>query len=117
MSLKGSQLQHLRGLAHHLDPIVHVGKGGVSDTVVEAANVALTDHELVKVRLPQVEKSVRKQMAGELDRGRLDVRGQVELLGAAMGVEPVIVGGSGYAIANEKSDELADHLRAFLRDG
>lgn len=76
MSLKGTQLRHLRALAHHLDPIVHVGKGGVSESVVAAADQALSDHELVKVRLPQVEKAERKALASDLGtRTRAEVAG------------------------------------------
>lgn len=53
MPLTGNQRRYLRGLGHHLDPIVQVGHGGVTEGVVKALNVALHDHELVKVRLAQ----------------------------------------------------------------
>lgn len=66
MSLKGSQLRHLRSLAHDLEPIVRIGKGGVNDAVVAAADRALTDHELVKVRLPRVDRSERETLADHL---------------------------------------------------
>lgn len=67
-SLNGRQKRHLRALAHHLDPLVQVGKEGVSEAVVRAASQALTDHELIKVRLPQVERDERTQMAESLER-------------------------------------------------
>jgi len=38
-------------MAHALEPVVHVGHGGVSDGVVRAVEQALLDHELIKVRL------------------------------------------------------------------
>ena len=38
-SLNGRQVRHLRALAHHLDPVVIVGKEGVSDAVIRAASV------------------------------------------------------------------------------
>ena len=41
----------LRGIAHHLDPIVTVGDGGVSDALLAELERALVDHELVKVRM------------------------------------------------------------------
>ena len=95
MTLTGAQLRHLRSLAHHLDPIVHVGKGGVSDAIVGAVNVALTDHELVKVRLPQVDKGARKRMASELEaRARAELAGltgRVAILYRRHPVEPTIV--------------------------
>jgi len=45
------QLQYLRGLGHHLKPLVMLGREGVSDNVVSAANAVLSAHELVKVRI------------------------------------------------------------------
>lgn len=95
MSLTGAQLRHLRSLAHHLDPIVHVGKGGVSDAVIGAVDLALTDHELVKVRLPQVDRTARKRMASDLEtRARADLAGltgRVALLYRRHPDEPKIV--------------------------
>ncbi|MDQ3033035.1 MAG: ribosome assembly RNA-binding protein YhbY [Myxococcota bacterium] len=67
-SLNGRQVRHLRALAHHLDPVVIVGKEGASDSVVRAAWQALNDHELIKVKLPQVEKAERQQIAQHLQR-------------------------------------------------
>lgn len=49
--LNGAQKKHLRGLAHHLKPVVQVGKNGVTDSVLELIRQALDDHELIKVRL------------------------------------------------------------------
>lgn len=66
--LNGRQKRHLRALAHHLHPLVAVGKEGVSPAVVAAADQALTDHELVKVRLPQTDREERGAMASALER-------------------------------------------------
>ncbi len=49
--LTGRQRKHLRGLAHGLESVVHVGSSGVTDAVLAAVDVALAAHELVKVRL------------------------------------------------------------------
>ena len=43
----------LRGLAQKLEPAVQIGKGGVSQTVVEGVNLVLEKRELVKIRLLQ----------------------------------------------------------------
>lgn len=50
-TLSGKQRQFLRGLAHALSPIVQIGKDGITDALVGAVNQALTDHELIKVRV------------------------------------------------------------------
>ncbi|WP_437282819.1 ribosome assembly RNA-binding protein YhbY [Sorangium sp. So ce375] len=51
MDLTGKQRRHLRALGHHLDPVVQLGKAGLTDGVVTAADAALERHELVKIRL------------------------------------------------------------------
>ena len=51
MVLTAKQRQFLRGLAHPLSPVVRVGKGGVSDSVVAETKQSLASHELIKVRI------------------------------------------------------------------
>jgi RNA-binding protein len=50
MGLKGSEKKYLRGLAHGLKPLVQVGKKGVTGEVITSVDLALGDHELIKVR-------------------------------------------------------------------
>lgn len=49
--MNGKDRRYLRGLAHALDPVVIVGQRGISDAVVRQVDGALTDHELIKVRI------------------------------------------------------------------
>ena len=49
--LSGAQKKHMRGLAHHLKPVVQMGKNGLTDPVLASIEQALDDHELIKVRL------------------------------------------------------------------
>jgi RNA-binding protein len=51
MALDGKQRRHLRALGHHLEPVVQIGKHGVTDAVTAAVGSALERHELVKVRI------------------------------------------------------------------
>ena len=51
VSLTGAQRRALRARGHHLEPVVQLGKSGLSDAVVKATRDALDRHELVKVRL------------------------------------------------------------------
>ena len=51
--LTGKQRRHLRSLGHSLNPIVTVGKDGVTPGVAAAIDQALDDHELIKVRIGQ----------------------------------------------------------------
>jgi RNA-binding protein len=64
--LTGKQRHHLRGLAHALDPIVQVGKGGIDDGLVAAVDRALADHELVKIKVGEGAGLDRHEAADEL---------------------------------------------------
>ena len=66
MPLSSDAIRHLRGLGHHLDPIVQVGKEGVTEGLVAAAGQALLDHELVKVRIGSEAPEDRKETAAAL---------------------------------------------------
>ena len=58
--------QQLRAKAHALKPVVLVGAKGLTEAVYEEINVALVAHELIKIKLPQSEKSQRQAMAQEI---------------------------------------------------
>jgi RNA-binding protein len=49
--LTGKQRRFLRGLGHHLEPVVQVGKDGISEGLVGALDSALVTHELIKIKL------------------------------------------------------------------
>jgi RNA-binding protein len=51
MSLTNSQLRYLRGLTHHLKPVVMVADKGLSENVMAEIDSALDHHELVKIKL------------------------------------------------------------------
>ncbi|MES2616067.1 MAG: YhbY family RNA-binding protein [Bdellovibrionota bacterium] len=51
-TLSSEQRAKLKGLAHHLKPLVQVGVQGFSDTVQKEIVLALDKHELIKVQLP-----------------------------------------------------------------
>ncbi len=48
--LTSSQRKRLRGLAHDLKPLVHLGKAGLTDAALAQIDKELADHELIKVR-------------------------------------------------------------------
>lgn len=49
MMLTGKQKRYLRSLAHHLDPVFQVGKGGVNEHLVRHIEEAIEKRELLKV--------------------------------------------------------------------
>lgn len=48
MALTGTQVRQLRALAHHLNPVILIGKADVTDALVKQAEQALDAHELIK---------------------------------------------------------------------
>jgi len=68
LTLTGKQRRHLRGLGHGLDPVVHIGKDGLSEAFVAAVDQALTDHELIKVRVLEATGLDRHEAADSLAR-------------------------------------------------
>jgi RNA-binding protein len=66
MALTSKQRQFLRGLAHPLEPIVRVGRAGVSPSVIEETKRSLNAHELIKVRIENDDSAARKALAAEL---------------------------------------------------
>jgi RNA-binding protein len=63
--LTGAQRKYLRGMAHHLKPVVQMGKNGLTDSVVESIDKALADHELIKVRISAA-GDAKNEMADEI---------------------------------------------------
>lgn len=63
-ALEGKAARYLRGLGHHLEPVVHIGKEGITDGVVTATRAALLAHELVKVKLSQ-DAPIDRKLAGQ----------------------------------------------------
>lgn len=53
MSLTSKQRAHLRSLAHHLKPIHHVGKDGLSDAALAAIGEAFATRELLKIKVQE----------------------------------------------------------------
>ena len=61
-----SRLQQLKAQAHHLKPVVMIGSKGLTPAVIEEANIALTAHELIKVKISGVEKDDKSVMVETL---------------------------------------------------
>jgi RNA-binding protein len=69
-NLKGWQKQFLRSEAHHLKPLVYIGKQGITPGLITAINTALDDHELIKVKfvdLKDEKKDITKKILEEVD--------------------------------------------------
>jgi RNA-binding protein len=66
VALTGKQRRYLRALAHALQPVVQVGQRGANAGVVRQVDQALTDHELIKVKLTRECPTARDATGAEL---------------------------------------------------
>lgn len=59
MSLNKKQIQHLKGVAHPLKPVVLLGNNGLTEAVVAEIDYALNHHELIKVKIPTDDRETK----------------------------------------------------------
>ena len=60
MSLNRGQIKYLKGVCHHIKPVVMLGNKGLTENVMIELEGALDQHELVKVKL-RGEREQREQ--------------------------------------------------------
>lgn len=81
--LNAGQRKFLRSQAHHLEPSVLIGRQGLTPTVLDSVDRALTAHELIKVRFNEhkdEKKSLSATIAEELGASLAGVIGHVAIL-------------------------------------
>ncbi|HKO66505.1 MAG TPA: ribosome assembly RNA-binding protein YhbY [Burkholderiaceae bacterium] len=61
--LTSAQRQALKGRAHGLRPVVLLGVAGLTDKVLREIDRALSAHGLIKVKVPNDDRSERTQIA------------------------------------------------------
>jgi RNA-binding protein len=64
--LTARERAHLKGRAHALEPVVHVGHTGATTQVVAEVERALTAHELIKVRIGTADRQTRVALGDQL---------------------------------------------------
>ena len=65
MKLSNAQRRYLRGLTHHINPVVMVGEKGLSENVMAELESALEHHELIKVKL-RCDRDTRNQLSARI---------------------------------------------------
>jgi RNA-binding protein len=66
MRLTEEQANFLRVLGDTLEPVVDVGAGGITNSLLKSIEQALVNHELVKVRVPYGDRERRCQVLDDL---------------------------------------------------
>jgi len=69
--LSSGDRPYLRAMAHHLKPVVIIGRNGLAETVHQTIDLALKTHELIKIKFNDFkEKKEKDQLSSEIE-GRL----------------------------------------------
>lgn len=63
--LNNAQIRKFKAAAQHLEPMLKVGKAGLSDGFIQTVNEALSQHELVKIKFSEF-KEQKKELAPQL---------------------------------------------------
>lgn len=66
MTISNQHKKHFKVIGHNLKPIVMIAGKGLSEGVIEELERALSDHELIKIKLAIVDRSIRKALVEEV---------------------------------------------------
>ncbi|MDO5091157.1 MAG: YhbY family RNA-binding protein [Cardiobacteriaceae bacterium] len=64
--LSKSQIRQLRSEAHHLHPVVMIGAQGLSEGVHKEIDLALNAHELIKIKLGNLDDATQSGMMDDI---------------------------------------------------
>lgn len=59
-------LRFLQKSAHHLKPVVQIGKNGINESVIKEINEALLAHELIKIKFLPSQKLYMQSLSEEI---------------------------------------------------
>lgn len=85
------QRAYLRRLAHDIEPIFQIGKGGVTEVIINQLSDALNARELIKVHI--------------LDSALLDTKQTANSLAESLGAEAVQAIGSKFVLYRQAEKE------------
>jgi len=92
--LTGKQKGFLRSMGNEMDPIMQVGKGGITESLVTQTDEVLEIRELIKCRVltnsSEDPKIVAEQLAEQVEADLVQVIGRNFLLFRASKNKPVI---------------------------
>ena len=65
MTLTNPEIRKLKAKGQLLEPLVRIGKAGLTPAVLQAIEAALNAHELIKIRFSH-ERDERDELAGQI---------------------------------------------------
>ncbi len=66
MSLSAAQRREYRAIAHNLKPVIIIGDKGLTEGLMQELDRALSDHELIKVKVATNDRDARAEAISEL---------------------------------------------------
>ena len=84
MNLSKKQIQHLKGIAHSLKPVVLLGNNGLTEAVVAEIDYALAHHELIKVKINTDDREVKQLIIDAIIRETNSI--QVQAIGKTLAI-------------------------------
>jgi RNA-binding protein len=66
MTLSSAQKKDYKRTGHHLKPVVTVSDQGASEGVLSELDRALTDHELIKIRVSVADRETRQALIAQV---------------------------------------------------
>lgn len=97
MALTGKQVRQLRSLAHHLSPIIHIGKSDITDALVKETEAALENRELIKCAVQ--------------DGSDLETREAADMLAERTNADVVQVIGHRFSLYRESSRDDIEKIK------
>lgn len=64
--MNSKQITYLRGLGHHLNPVVSIGNNGLTAQVLKEIELTLNAHELIKIKVAGDDRELRTRMLQEI---------------------------------------------------
>ena len=64
-NLNSSQRRYLQGQAHHLEPVIHIGKNGLMEGTIHCIKTALSTRELIKIKFREF-KNDKQELADKI---------------------------------------------------
>ncbi|HBN86356.1 MAG TPA: ribosome assembly RNA-binding protein YhbY [Clostridiales bacterium] len=93
--INSKQRAVLRKMANTMDPVIQVGKGGISENIINETRRELFDKELVKIavlrNVPESVREISDLIAGQTDADVVQVIGRKFVLYKRNEEEPVII--------------------------
>ena len=64
--MTAAEKKKFRARAHSLKPVIMIGQSGFTEAVLSEIELALNNHELIKIKIQTDDREVRKQISSEI---------------------------------------------------